>query len=70
MSEEETKSEAPQLREIATQILNGLLASGDFTEVKITGSGYNYPDQIAKAKPEAVQTAIDLALELIATTNG
>jgi hypothetical protein len=69
MDEAETGSEAPQLTEIAVHILNGLLASGDFTFVKLNERATGYgQDAIAEPRPNVVSTAIELAQELIEKT--
>lgn len=63
--EEQQKSEAPQLIEIAARILGGLLASGDLTEVKLSSSDSGYGSaQFTKVRPEAVTMAVNLALQL------
>lgn len=65
MNEPESKSGAPQLIGIAAQILSGLLASGNYTDIEIIdkASGYGKTEQ-PLVRPEAVPTAVELAVKL------
>jgi len=59
---------AADLTQIAAEILNGLLASGDFTQVKSTRKATGYPGEHALVRPEAVNTAVELAKVLFSVT--
>jgi len=60
MDEEQQKSEAPRLLEIAAQITVGLLASGNYTE-----EGYHASTARPGYRIEVVKDAIELAHHLI-----
>jgi hypothetical protein len=71
MNEPETKSESPQLNEIAAIILGGLLASGDYTEGAEHFKPYGGERQSPRPRyrPEAVTDALELAREFIDKTS-
>lgn len=60
------QQEKHQLKETATTILSGLLASGDFTALKISGGGegHEYPKNVTVVNDGAVEVAVDLAMKL------
>jgi hypothetical protein len=70
MTEEQPKSDTPQLTEIAATILTGLLASGEYTEGRTyEEADSSYPRTSVRVRPEAVATAIRLAEQLIEQTS-
>lgn len=58
------EQEKQQLKETAAVILNGLLASGDFTGEKSVKSGYDYPKGVRVVHDDAIGIAVDVAIKL------